>query len=102
MLFEQLATLPLTVETVDISQYERETSSDFTRTTTVFALAGPDATGVGEDVTYDTADHERLAERLPDLPVPFEGTFAEFSAALSDVDLFPDPPEREDSRHYRR
>ncbi|GAB7095351.1 hypothetical protein JCM30237_25040 [Halolamina litorea] len=105
-LYRELADLPLTVEGFDYEQFEQDTSSDFTRVTTVFELAGDGETGRGEDVTYDTEDHERVADAIDDgrftLPTG-SFTFAEFSAALDGVDLFPgDGPERADSHDYRR
>jgi len=104
--YDRVAELPLTVEAVDVEQFTQETSSEFTRTTTVFHLGGDDETGRGEDVAYDTEDHERLAEAVDSgsfsLPTG-SFSFGEFSDALGDVDLFPgDGPEREDSHEYRR
>jgi len=64
---DRIADLPLTIESVATERLERETSSEFTRVTTVFSLSGPDpgdggtTTGRGEDVTYETEDHDRLA-----------------------------------------
>ncbi|QKY19068.1 hypothetical protein B4589_001270 [Halolamina sp. CBA1230] len=104
--YRAIADLPLTVEGVDYEQFEQDTSSGFTRVTTVFELGGEDTTGRGEDVTYDTEDHERLAGALDagEFPLPTgEFSFDEFSTALDDADLFPgDGPEREDSVDYRR
>jgi len=99
--YERLADLPLVVEDETRRQRERDTSSGFVRTTTVVALSGDGATGRGEDVTYDTEDHDRLAGDGPLAPTG-EFTLDSFSRALDDVDLFPDPPERESARHYRR
>ncbi|SEO30172.1 hypothetical protein SAMN04487948_101623 [Halogranum amylolyticum] len=108
-LFETVSDLTLAVESSDRTRTERDTSSGFTRATTVYALSGGDETGRGEDVTYDTEDHDALAD-APALVgnddgqvAPGEYTFAEFSAALDDVDLFPArEPERDTARHYRR
>ncbi|QCC46855.1 hypothetical protein [Halobellus limi] len=111
-LFDSVADLPLAVESTERSRRERDTSSGFVRTTTTFHLSGPAApdadgaeethTGRGEDVSYDTADHDALAD-APAFDLAGEYTFAEFSSALDDVDLFPTaPPERETARHYRR
>ncbi|NHX36658.1 MULTISPECIES: enolase-like domain-containing protein [Halolamina] len=104
--YRTIADLPLAVAGVDYEQFEQDTSSGFTRVTTVFELRGDGATGRGEDVTYDTEDHERLAAAIDDgafsLPTG-SFTFGEFSAALDDAELFPaEGPEREDSRDYRR
>ena len=100
-LYDRLADLPLVVEGESRERRERETSSGFTRVSTVVSLAGDGDVGRGEDVTYDAPDHERLAE-TPPFDLAGEYTFEEFSDRLDEVDLFPDPPERESSRHYRR
>jgi hypothetical protein len=111
-LFDAVADLPLSIESTERTRRERDTSSGFVRTTTTFHLSGPEApdaeagdaalTGHGEDVTYDTEDHGVLAD-APAFDCAGEYTFAEFSSRLDDVDLFPTkPPERADSRHYRR
>ncbi len=105
-LYDRVADLPLTVEGYDLSRLEGETSSDFTRVSTVFTLHGPDRAGSGEDVTYDTPDHDALLEADPDsgrFPLAGEYTLDGFSSALEDVDLFPaTEPERGVSEHYRR
>ncbi|MFB6161770.1 MAG: hypothetical protein ABEJ61_11455 [Haloferacaceae archaeon] len=105
-LYDRLADLPLVVESESRTRRERDTSSGFSRVTTVVSLSGAGETGRGEDVTYDAADHEALAGAPALAPTGdgFDGdTFDEFSAHLDDVDLFPaGPPERESSRHYRR
>ncbi|MFC4989211.1 hypothetical protein [Saliphagus infecundisoli] len=102
--YEDLADLPVRIDAVSSQRRERETSSGFTRVTTEFALTGGDGeahTGRGEDVTYETADHDALAEKgLPDLTGEF--TVDSFSARLDDLDLFPEPPDREEFRNYRR
>ena len=101
-LYEQVADLPLTIDAETRERRERDTSSGFTRVTTTFVLDGEDETGRGEDVAYDTEDHDALAE-VGDLGLTGEYTFAEFSEMLDDVDRFPTrEPERESARHYRR
>ncbi len=106
-LYESVADLPLVVDGSDRSRHERDTSSDFLRKTTVFNLHGEGEIGHGEDVTYDTEDHDALADEPDDLfadaGLTGEYTFDEFSTALDDVELFPTrEPDREASRHYRR
>ena len=99
--FDAVADLPLSIESVDRTRRDRDTSSGFVRTTTTFHLSGTEATGHGEDVTYDTEDHDALAAAGFDLAGEY--TFASFSTYLDDVDLFPTkPPERETGRPYRR
>ena len=104
--YDPVAKLSLTVESLDYEQFSQETSSDFTRVTTVFHLSGDGETGRGEDVTYDTEDHERLASALDagefSLPTG-QFTFGEFSNALDDVALFPNgEPGQEAAHDYRR
>ncbi|MFC6989592.1 hypothetical protein ACFQJD_14370 [Haloplanus sp. GCM10025708] len=99
--FDRIADLSLRIDRETRTRLERDTSSGFTRASTVFELHGAGATGRGEDVTYDATDHDALAD-APSLVPAGEYTFADFSAALDDATLFPTPPERESSRHYRR
>ena len=98
---DQLATLPVTINSLTTERHERATSSGFTRVTTEIALHGDGETGRGEDVTYEADTHDELAdEGLPDLAGAY--TFAEFSATVSDRSLFPTPPDRAVSRNYRQ
>ncbi|MFC4248138.1 hypothetical protein ACFOZ7_14545 [Natribaculum luteum] len=102
MSFDRLADLPLSIDSVTLERRERETSSDFTRVTTLVSLAGDGAVGRGEDVTYDADEHDALAETgLPDLTGEY--TLESFSAHVGDCDLFPaGAPDREVFRNYRR
>ena len=108
-LFDAVADHTLTVESSDRTRHERDTSSDFVRVSTVYALRGDGVTGEGEDVTYDAEDHDALAD-APGLVgdgdgqlAPGEYSFAEFSDTLDDVDLFPTKePERKTGHAYRR
>jgi len=100
-LYECLADLPVRVDSVDLERRERDTSSGFTRVTTTVVLRGGGCVGRGEDVTYDTEDHDALqGAGPPDLGGAAD--FDEFSAALEERSLFPEPPVRETARHYRR
>ncbi|GAA5049131.1 hypothetical protein [Haladaptatus pallidirubidus] len=99
-LYDEVADLPLSIESCEYETHERETSSEFTRVTTEIVLRGAGETGRGEDVTYDADDQYALAEAEFDLSG--EHTFAEFSATVADLDLFPKAPSREDFRHYRQ
>lgn len=62
-LFDRVVDLPVTVESVSRDRFESDTSSGFLRKTTVFSLAGDGAVGRGEDVTYDTEDHDAPVRR---------------------------------------
>ncbi|WP_247729204.1 hypothetical protein [Halovivax limisalsi] len=106
--YDRLADLPLAIEDVSLSRRERETSSDFTRVTTIVSLSGSGpsgepVTGRGEDVTYDADEHDALARTgLPDLAGEYDSIHS-FSAHVSDLDLFPaGAPTRDAFRNYRR
>ena len=47
VLYDRLRDRPFTVSRYDLTVHERETSSDFTRVTTVLALHGDGVTGYG-------------------------------------------------------
>jgi len=102
-LFAAVADLPLRIEGHDLETRERDTSSGFTRKTTVVTLSGDENhAGMGEDVTYEGAEHDRLLDAA-DFDFAGEYTLASFSDALDSVDLFPTgPPDEERFRHYRR
>ncbi|ERH08959.1 MAG: hypothetical protein J07HX64_00711 [halophilic archaeon J07HX64] len=103
MLFDRLGGLDLEIDSCDTELRERDTTSGFTRTTTVVSLHGDGHTGRGEDVTYDSEPHYTVAERGSGLPLPGGDTLAEFSDHLDGVDLFPGAvPERSVFRNYRR
>jgi hypothetical protein len=101
--YDAVADLPLTVEAYELGRRSADTSSGFERVTTVFALHGAGETGHGEDVTYDTEDHDALHSADDPFDLAGEYTFGEFSAMLDETDLFPTKePERETGYHYRR
>lgn len=85
------------------TQDARPGDPDFTRPCTLVSLHGDGEVGIGEDVTYDVADHRALVDSPVEFPLEGNYSFDSFSAALDDVDLFPSgPPTREASRAYRR
>jgi len=100
-LWERLAGLELTVEDYALERLELDVSSGFFRVSTVIRLRGGGTDGVGEDVSYDTPDHDRLQEAGPSLPLAGTWTLGSFCDHLETVDLWTSPPEREASRHYR-
>ena len=99
MLYERVADLPVRIDGYDLERRQRETSSDFTRTTTVLTLHGDGHHGRGEDVTYDAEIQEAFPE---DLPLAGEYTVGTFSECLDKLDLFAEEPESEAYRRYRR
>ena len=101
--YDRVADLPLSVEESSFERRERETSSGFARATTVFSLAGDGHVGRGEDVTYETDEHDALAEANPTWNLAGEYTLDSFSDALDERDLFVGrEPERVDFQYYRR
>jgi len=103
MLYDCVADLEVTIDGYEFERRERDTSSDFTRTSTVVSLHGDGETGRGEDVTYETEDHDTFLEPVPEFPLAGSVTFDEFSDRLAGIDLFPDDdPEQSVFRQYRR
>jgi hypothetical protein len=79
--FSRFASLPVTVERVELERLERDVSSAFTRVTTLVRLAGGGEEGLGEDVTYQAEEHDRF----PALPLAGEHTLAGLSALLDEL-----------------
>ncbi|MDS0293032.1 hypothetical protein [Halogeometricum luteum] len=103
MLYDRVASLDLEIEGYDLERHERETSSGFTRATTVVSLRGDGETGRGEDVTYDNDAHDVLRDSSEEFSLSGEYTVDEFSERLSEIDLFlGDEPNQTIFRNYRR
>jgi hypothetical protein len=102
MLYNRLADLDLRVDSYDIELRERDTSSGFTRTTTVFSLHGDGHTGRGEDVTYDSEPHHRLVDRGPAFPLTGTYSFGSFADHVGRLDFFDGEPAQSIFRNYRR
>jgi L-alanine-DL-glutamate epimerase-like enolase superfamily enzyme len=100
--FDQLADLPIEVESYELEGLERDVSSQFTRLSTVIHLRGNGEEGQGEDVVYDALDHIALQETGPVHDLTGPRTLGEFTELIHDLDLFPAPPVREVSPLYRR
>lgn len=101
--YESLAGLPVRIDGCSTAVQTRETSSGSDRTTTVFELEGAGHVGRGEDVIYEPALHEALAEQAPALDLGDADTIDEASSRLDGTDLFPaGAPEREAFLDYRR
>jgi len=100
--YDQLADLPLEIDSYELEGLELDVSSDFTRLSTLIKLRGGGEDGVGEDVTYDGLDHIALQDAGPTLDLAGSHTIDSFSKRLEELDLFPSPPARDVSRLYRR
>jgi L-alanine-DL-glutamate epimerase-like enolase superfamily enzyme len=96
-----LAELPVTIEEYTLEPLSAQVSSAFERHSTVIRLRGASEEGQGEDVTYDAVDHTILQGEGPTLPLGGRFTIASFAERLRELELFPQPPQREVSRNYR-
>jgi hypothetical protein len=99
--WERLAQLPVTIEECELEGLEVEVSSAFERKSTLIHLRGAGEEGIGEDVTYDAADHEIFQAAGPGLPLAGSYTLASFCEHLVAHSLFSQPPQREVSARYR-
>jgi L-alanine-DL-glutamate epimerase-like enolase superfamily enzyme len=101
-LYDQVRERPLTIERYELEVSSLDVSSDFTRKTTQIRLLGAGEEGVGEDVTYDAAEHTAQLARGPVLPLGGEWTLDSFSHRLSELPLFENEPQMAAFRDYRR
>ncbi len=99
--WERLAQLRVEIEECTLEPLVLDVSSAFQRKSTVIHLHGAGEEGVGEDVTYDTVDHDILQAQGPGLPLAGSFTLASFAEHLAAHSLFPRPPQREVSVRYR-
>ena len=103
MLYDSIADLELTIDRYEFDQRERETSSGFTRATTIVSLHGEATVGQGEDVTYDNDAHYSLRDATKPFDIAGTYTLDEFSTRLSEIDFFLDEePGQSIFRNYRR
>ena len=101
--YDAVAALPLRIEAVEYSRRQRETTSGFTRVSTVISLHGDGKIGRGEDVTYETADHDALQAAAPSFDLVGDWTVDSLSAHLAERDLFHGrTPDQAAFRNYRR
>jgi len=99
--FDHVAELPLEIEECEFEGLGVSFGS-FERLTTLVKLRGGGHEGIGEDVVYDALDHISMRDAGAPDGLAGRHTMASFSALLDDSELFPSPPERDDSRAYRR
>jgi len=99
--WETLAGLAVEIEDYALEPLQATVSSEFERKSTVIQLRGAGQDGLGEDVTYDAVDHDILQAAGPTLPLAGRFTLASFCAHLAELQLFPEPPQREVSSRYR-
>jgi L-alanine-DL-glutamate epimerase-like enolase superfamily enzyme len=99
--WERLAGLELEIDDYALEGLRASVSSAFERKSTVIRLRGGGEEGLGEDVTYDAVDHEILQAAGPTLALAGRFTLASFCARVAELELFPEPPQREVSARYR-
>ncbi len=99
--YDLVADLPLRIEGYALDGLVQDVSSDFERKSTIIRLRGGGQEGLGEDVVYEPVDHEIAQKAGPILPLAGDWTLRSFSEALTGMELFPEPPQREVSRLYR-
>lgn len=101
-LYDAVRDLPLAIEGYALEVLEQRVSSDFLRKTTVVRLAGAGEEGLGEDVTYDAAEHDRQQQRGSVLPLAGTWTLDSFSEHLAGQPLFDHEPGQRAFLDYRR
>lgn len=99
-LYDAFKDLPIKIESHELVRHSMDVSSGFERVTTEIVLRGDGVEGRGEDVTYDTLDHDVLQKDAV-FDLSFEGTFDEFSQFLKDAPLWVAPPITKSSVNYR-
>ncbi len=99
--WDTLSGLELEIDAYALQPLQATVSSGFERKSTVIQLRGGSEQGLGEDVTYDAVDHDVLQAAGPILPLAGRFTLASFCAHLAELQLFPEPPQREVSGRYR-
>src|SRR4051812_25663314 len=101
--YSRVAELPLWIERCELLPLARDTSSGFTKVSTVIRLTGKGHEGQGEDITWDQIDQIEQLRRAGDLSwLRGRRTVEEFSTLLGLADLFPVEPIRDSARFYRR
>ena len=101
-LYDAVRDLPLEIEGYELEGLELQARPEFLRKTTVVHLQGIGEEGIGEDVTYDGEEHERLQARGPDLPLAGTWTLHTFSEHLAGLPLFEQEPAQHAYHDYRR
>jgi len=100
--YDRLAALALRIERYGLRRLELPMDDGFVRVTTLIEMHGAGAEGVGEDVTYEAEDHDRLQEAGAVHDLTRVRTLGDLGDLLDDLDLFPAPPGMEAFRDYRR
>src|SRR3954463_2208981 len=101
--YSRVAKLPVRIERCELLPLARDTSSGFTKVSTVVRLIGNGHEGQGEDITWDQIDQIEHLRRAGDLSgLRGRRPMDEFSTLLGLPALFPVDPTRDSPRFYRR
>ena len=101
--YSRVAHLPLRIDRCELQPLVRDTTSGFTKVSTVVRLFGDGHEGQGEDITWDQIDQIELLRRGGDLSwLRGTRTLQEASTLLGLAELFPVEPIRDSARMYRR
>jgi hypothetical protein len=101
-LYAAVRDLPLEIESYELEGLELQARPDFTRKTTVVHLRGVGEEGIGEDVTYEPEEHDRLQARGSELLLAGSWTLHSFSEHLAALALFEAEPTQHAYLDYRR
>jgi L-alanine-DL-glutamate epimerase-like enolase superfamily enzyme len=100
-LWSRVADLTLTGGAHVVQAMETPTPEE--RATYLVCLRGRGAEGLGEDVGGDMLDeHGTFLAATPSLPLAGEWTLATFCDHVAELDLWPEPPEWDAARRFRR
>jgi L-alanine-DL-glutamate epimerase-like enolase superfamily enzyme len=101
--WSRLAELPLVVEGCETRHLELDAGAFGTRVTTEIVLHGAGEEGVGEEGGVPGPEpHEALRALVPGLPLAGRFTLAAFCEHAAGLDVWPEPPEWELARAFRR
>jgi hypothetical protein len=100
-LWSELAGLALVIDGCEYDRLHATLANDFERITTEVRLLGDGTDGLGEDVSVFREDGTTLHETRPQLQLEGEWTLAGFCEHLTQLELWPKPPEWEAARRFR-
>ena len=101
-LYDAVRNLSLEIDGYELELLSLQARPDFLRKTTVVHLRGGGEEGIGEDVTYDGEEHDRLQSRGSDLELAGSWTLHTFSERLATLPLFASEPAQHAYLDYRR
>jgi hypothetical protein len=100
-LWTRIADLPLTIDAHAVERLAAPAPAE--RVTLLVRLRGNDAEGLGEDVGGDMLDKDgAFLAAAPSLELAGAWTLASFCDHVAGLDLWPEPPEWEGGRRFRR